>query len=129
MAPPGKILIVTCLKTSIDLPESGFITLRTEFGSSQQGENDVADIDALIIGAGVIGLSVARALSLRGQSVIVIEREDAFGSATSSRSSEVIHAGLYYPAGSAKAKTCVDGRHKLYAFCQSHGVAIDNAAN
>ncbi|NWJ23236.1 NAD(P)/FAD-dependent oxidoreductase [Rhizobium sp. RM] len=83
----------------------------------------MTDIDAVIIGAGVIGLATARELAMRGFSVIILESEAEFGSATSSRNSEVIHAGLYYPQGSLKARLCVDGKHRLYAFCQSHGVA------
>ena len=83
----------------------------------------MADIDAIIIGAGVIGLAVGRALALQGQSVIVLEKEAEFGSATSSRNSEVIHAGLYYPQGSLKARLCVEGRQRLYDYCESHGVA------
>lgn len=82
----------------------------------------MTDIDAIIIGAGVIGLATARELAMRGLSVIILESEKEFGSATSSRNSEVIHAGLYYPAGSLKARLCVEGREQLYAFCQSHGV-------
>nr|WP_295977925.1 NAD(P)/FAD-dependent oxidoreductase [uncultured Agrobacterium sp.] len=83
----------------------------------------MTDIDAIIIGAGVIGLAAARELSMRGLSVIILESEKEFGSATSSRNSEVIHAGLYYPAGSLKARLCVEGKKQLYAFCQSHDVA------
>lgn len=83
----------------------------------------MTDIDAIIIGAGVIGLAAARELSMRGLSVIILESEKEFGSATSSRNSEVIHAGLYYPSGSLKARLCVEGKKQLYAFCQSHGVA------
>ncbi len=80
-------------------------------------------VDALVIGAGVVGLAVGRALALRGLETIVLERADAIGTVTSSRNSEVIHAGLYYPAGSLKARLCVRGRELLYAFCESHGVA------
>ncbi|TRB04881.1 NAD(P)/FAD-dependent oxidoreductase [Agrobacterium tumefaciens] len=83
----------------------------------------MTDIDAIVIGAGVIGLAAARELSMRGLSVIILESEKEFGSATSSRNSEVIHAGLYYPSGSLKARLCVEGKKQLYAFCQSHGVA------
>ncbi|MFK3778852.1 NAD(P)/FAD-dependent oxidoreductase [Agrobacterium sp. NPDC089420] len=82
----------------------------------------MTDIDAIVIGAGVIGLATARELSMRGLSVIILESQKEFGSATSSRNSEVIHAGLYYPAGSLKARLCVEGKRQLYAFCQSHGV-------
>ncbi|CUX34599.1 NAD(P)/FAD-dependent oxidoreductase [Rhizobium oryzihabitans] len=83
----------------------------------------MTDIDAIIIGAGVIGLATGRELAMRGLSVIILESEKEFGSATSSRNSEVIHAGLYYPAGTLKARLCVEGKKQLYAFCQSHGVA------
>ena len=80
-------------------------------------------VDAVVIGAGVVGLAVTRALALQGHEVLVLERGDAIGSATSSRNSEVIHAGLYYPSGSLKARLCVAGREALYAYCESHGVA------
>ena len=81
------------------------------------------DADALVVGAGVIGLAVARALALAGRSVIVVEARAAFGEETSSRNSEVIHSGIYYPTGSLKARLCVEGRARLYEFCESHGVA------
>lgn len=80
------------------------------------------DIDTVIVGAGVSGLAAARELSQSGLSVLVLEQDGAIGTGTSSRNSEVIHAGLYYPAGSLKARLCVEGREKLYAFCASHGV-------
>ena len=80
----------------------------------------MTDVDCIVIGAGVVGLAVARALALEGREVIVLERERRFGSQTSSRNSEVIHGGLYYPAGSLKAQTCVEGRELLYSYCQSH---------
>lgn len=80
-------------------------------------------IDAVVIGAGVIGLAVGRALARVGLETIVVERADAFGTATSSRNSEVIHAGLYYPSGSLKAKLCVAGRDRLYAYCAEKGIA------
>ncbi len=83
----------------------------------------MTDIDAIIIGAGVIGLAIARELSMRGRSVIILESANEFGSATSSRNSEVIHAGFYYPPGSLKAKLCVEGKERLYDFCRTHGVA------
>lgn len=82
-----------------------------------------ADIDAIVIGAGVIGLATARELAMAGFSVILLESTDAIGTGTSSRNSEVMHAGLYYPQGSLKAKFCVEGRHRLYDYCESHGVA------
>jgi len=79
--------------------------------------------DAVIIGAGVVGLAVARALALAGREVIVLEAENAFGTGTSARNSEVIHAGIYYPTGSLRAQLCVRGKALLYDHCASHGVA------
>lgn len=73
--------------------------------------------DCVVIGAGVIGLAVARALALRGRDVIILEAADSFGTGVSARSSEVIHAGIYYPRGSLKARLCVAGRELLYPFC------------
>ena len=73
--------------------------------------------DIVIAGAGVIGLAIARALAMRGREVVILEREERFGSITSSRNSEVIHAGLYYPTGSLKARLCVEGRKLLYRYC------------
>ena len=78
--------------------------------------------DCVVIGAGVVGLAVARAMARKGREVLILEAESAFGSVTSSRNSEVIHAGIYYPRDSRKARFCVDGRKALYAFCASHGV-------
>jgi L-2-hydroxyglutarate oxidase LhgO len=80
-------------------------------------------IDALVVGAGVIGLAVARELALAGHEVIVIDQAEGIGTGTSSRNSEVIHAGLYYPPGSLKAQLCVEGRHALYAYCAERGLA------
>jgi len=79
-------------------------------------------VDALVIGAGVVGLAVARALALAGREVMVLEREAAIGSGVSSRNSEVIHAGLYYPPGSLKARLCLRGRELLYAYAQDRAV-------
>lgn len=84
---------------------------------------NVDSVDAVVIGAGVVGLAVGRALAQRGLETVVLEREDAIGTGISSRNSEVIHAGLYYTAGSLKARLCVAGREQLYAYCASHGVA------
>jgi len=78
--------------------------------------------ECVVIGAGVIGLAVARALALAGREVVVLEAASAIGSATSSRNSEVIHAGLYYPPGSLKARLCVAGRGLLLDYCASHGI-------
>lgn len=82
----------------------------------------MSDCDAAIVGAGVVGLAIARALALQGQSVIVLEKNEGIGMETSSRNSEVIHAGLYYPTGSLKAQLCVEGKQALYDFCASHHV-------
>jgi len=79
-------------------------------------------IECAVIGAGVIGLAVARAQALAGREVVVLESEDAIGTATSSRNSEVIHAGIYYPAGSLKARLCVSGLKMLYAYLETHGI-------
>ncbi len=80
------------------------------------------EVEAVVVGAGVIGLATARALALAGHEVIVLERADGIGSETSSRNSEVIHGGLYYPADSLKATSCVAGRERLYAYCREHHV-------
>ena len=80
------------------------------------------DADAVVIGAGAVGLSCARALALKGREVLVLEAASAIATETSSRNSEVIHAGLYYATGSLKAQLCVEGRRKLYAYCAAHGV-------
>jgi L-2-hydroxyglutarate oxidase LhgO len=86
--------------------------------------NDVApdDVEVIVAGAGVVGLAIARTLALGGRDVMVLESADAFGTVTSSRNSEVIHAGIYYPRGSLKARLCVAGRQKLYEYCETHGV-------
>jgi L-2-hydroxyglutarate oxidase LhgO len=78
--------------------------------------------DCVVIGAGVVGLAIARSLALAGREVIVLEGESSIGTGTSSRNSEVIHAGIYYPPGSLKAKLCVAGRLALYPFLAEHGV-------
>src|SRR5687767_6732200 len=90
--------------------------------SFSTGSRDVDKLDAVVLGAGVVGLAVARALALQGREVVILEAEDAIGTHTSSRNSEVIHAGIYYPQGSLKARACVEGRKQLYAYCDSHGV-------
>ncbi|GGC07732.1 FAD-dependent oxidoreductase [Novosphingobium endophyticum] len=79
-------------------------------------------VDAVVVGAGVVGLAVARALARKGRAPLVLDRETRFGSWTSSRNSEVIHAGIYYPRGSLKASLCVAGKERLYAFCSQRGV-------
>lgn len=81
------------------------------------------EVGAIVVGAGVVGLAVARVLALAGHDVMILERERQFGTVTSARNSGVIHAGLYYPDGSLKARLCVEGRGLLYRFCEERGVA------
>ena len=80
------------------------------------------DFDAVVVGAGAVGLACGRALSKRGLTVLVLEKEPHIGQGVSSRNSEVIHGGLYYPTGSLKAKFCVEGRRELYAYLDSHKI-------
>ena len=80
------------------------------------------DFDATVVGAGAVGLACGRALAKRGLTVLVLEREPHIGQGVSSRNSEVIHGGLYYPTRSLKARFCVEGRRALYAFLDSHKV-------
>ena len=80
------------------------------------------NVDCIVIGAGVVGLAVARALAIRGREVMVLEAANAIGTGTSSRNSEVIHAGIYYPEGSLKAQLCVSGKHTLYDYCTERGI-------
>jgi L-2-hydroxyglutarate oxidase LhgO len=79
-------------------------------------------VDTVIVGAGLVGLAVARALATTGREVVILEAENSIGTHTSSRNSEVIHAGIYYPEGSLKARTCVEGRTRLYAYCAERNV-------
>jgi L-2-hydroxyglutarate oxidase LhgO len=83
---------------------------------------DTFEADSVVIGAGAVGLACARALALKGRDVLVLEAASAIATETSSRNSEVVHAGLYYATGSLKARLCVEGRRKLYAYCAAHGV-------
>jgi L-2-hydroxyglutarate oxidase LhgO len=80
------------------------------------------NVDIVVVGAGVVGLAVARALAVAGREVLILEAAESFGTGTSSRNSEVIHAGIYYPCGSLKARFCVAGRDRLYRFCEQHGI-------
>src|SRR5262245_42223170 len=80
------------------------------------------DVDVAVIGGGAVGLASALALAARGASVCLVEADARLGHGTSTRNSGVIHAGLYYPTGTLKARLCVEGRDRLYAFCESHGV-------
>jgi L-2-hydroxyglutarate oxidase LhgO len=83
-------------------------------------------VDCVVVGAGVVGLAVARALAMAGREVIVLDRAEGIGTETSSRNSEVIHAGIYYPANSLMARFCVAGRRMLYPFCEEKGVPHRN---
>ena len=79
-------------------------------------------LDCAVIGGGVVGLAIARAMAMKGREVVVLEAADAIGTGTSSRNSEVIHAGIYYPEGSLKGRLCVAGKHQLYQYLESHGI-------
>jgi L-2-hydroxyglutarate oxidase LhgO len=81
------------------------------------------DFDAVVVGAGAVGLACGYALARRGQSTVVLEAGPRIGEGVSARNSEVIHGGLYYPTGSLKARLCVTGRRALYAFLEKHGIA------
>lgn len=81
-----------------------------------------AYVECIVIGAGIIGLACARRLARAGVEVILLEAADTFGTETSSRNSEVIHAGIYYPKNSLKAELCVAGKEQLYEYCSSHGI-------
>ena len=83
------------------------------------------DFDGVVVGAGAVGLACGYALCQRGLVVAVLEKDAAIGQGVSSRNSEVIHGGLYYPTGSLKARLCVEGRRKLYTFCDRHHVEYD----
>jgi L-2-hydroxyglutarate oxidase LhgO len=82
-----------------------------------------SDFDSVVVGAGVIGLAVARQFAMAGHKVLVLEKAASIGTETSSRNSEVIHAGIYYPKGSLKARLCVEGGELLFEYCKAHGVA------
>src|SRR5690554_8039 len=81
-----------------------------------------ADVETVVVGAGAVGLAIARALAMAGREVMVLEQHGVIGSETSSRNSEVIHAGIYYPPGSLRARLCVEGKARLYRFCEENGV-------
>ncbi|GAX19739.1 2-hydroxyglutarate dehydrogenase [Fistulifera solaris] len=87
-------------------------------------KNTAHSVDAVVIGAGVIGLAVARSLAKTGRDVLIVERNASIGQETSSRNSQVIHAGLYYPQHSFKAKFCVEGRRMLYQYCRERSVDV-----
>jgi L-2-hydroxyglutarate oxidase LhgO len=80
-------------------------------------------VQCAVVGAGIVGLALARRLAEAGREVVLLEAADRFGTGASSRNSEVVHSGIYYPAGSLKARLCVEGRRELYAYCEARGVA------
>jgi L-2-hydroxyglutarate oxidase LhgO len=94
---------------------------------SSSATSSMDSVDAVVIGAGVVGLAVARALATAGREVVILEAEDAIGTHTSSRNSEVIHAGIYYPEGSLKARSCIQGKALLYEYCVAHAVPHQRA--
>ena len=83
-------------------------------------------VECVVIGAGVIGLAIARRLARVGREVIILEAAEGIGTVTSSRNSEVIHAGIYYPAGSLMARMCVSGKRALYQYCGERGIPHRN---
>jgi L-2-hydroxyglutarate oxidase LhgO len=101
--------------------------LNSRFSRAHDVEDAMTETaDCVVIGAGVVGLAVARALALAGREVIILEATEAIGTETSSRNSEVIHAGIYYVPGSLKGELCVAGKKLLYRFCDEHGVSYRN---
>jgi L-2-hydroxyglutarate oxidase LhgO len=103
---------------------SGLLFRRSLTRSRSRSEEGagVEEVECVVVGAGVVGLAVARALALSGREVILLEEAEGIGTGTSSRNSEVIHAGIYYPANSLMARFCVAGRRKLYPYCRDRGV-------
>ncbi len=83
------------------------------------------DVETIVIGGGVVGLAIARRLAVRGSETLILERHDRIGSETSSRNSEVIHAGIYYPPGSIRARLCVEGKKQLYEFAAENGISVN----
>eukprot|EP00197_Chlamydomonas_leiostraca_P010212 CAMPEP_0202882092 /NCGR_PEP_ID=MMETSP1391-20130828/37531_1 /ASSEMBLY_ACC=CAM_ASM_000867 /TAXON_ID=1034604 /ORGANISM="Chlamydomonas leiostraca, Strain SAG 11-49" /LENGTH=196 /DNA_ID=CAMNT_0049564897 /DNA_START=81 /DNA_END=667 /DNA_ORIENTATION=- len=98
-------------------------SLSTQLGTSAAAPTNAESVECVVIGAGVVGLACARALAQAGKEVVVVEQHNTFGQETSSRHSEVIHAGLYYPPGSLKAQLCVRGKQLMYEYCAARGVA------
>ena len=106
--------------------KSGQFRSKSRLPAAMKANAPLPDIECLVIGAGVIGLAVARALARTGLEIVVAEAADGIGQGISSRNSEVIHAGIYYPQGSLKARFCVEGKQALYRFCSEYGVEHKN---
>ncbi len=102
---------MACAKSDMDEGSTGFLRGRK-----------MDQVECVVIGAGVVGLAVARALAMGGREVMVLEAASAIGTGTSSRNSEVIHAGIYYAADSLKARLCVQGKRQMYRYCEERGV-------
>src|SRR3954467_9409986 len=113
---------VACGQSSIDPP----ISRNGSNGTLPNLKAKMDEVDCVIIGAGVVGLAVARRLARAGREVIILEAAEGIGTVTSSRNSEVIHAGIYYPARSLMAQMCVGGKQALYKYCREHGVPHRN---
>ena len=116
-------------KSEVDIFEASFLFASAghpvNFREAYRWETLMEHLDCVVIGAGVVGLAVARAMALARREVFILERTEGIGPEASSRNSEVIHAGLYYPSGSLKARLCVRGRDLLYDYCQLRGVRYD----
>ncbi|AFR49040.1 NAD(P)/FAD-dependent oxidoreductase [Gordonia sp. KTR9] len=95
----------------------------TRIRRAEHATKERVEVDCLVVGGGIVGLAVARSFALQGREVVVLEAGDSVGAQTTSRSSEVIHAGIYYPEGSLKARLCVEGRERLTRFCDEHDVS------
>ena len=113
-----RIPVVALAGEFYDVPDHCSNVLRELAGDKSMTEK----VECVVVGAGVVGLAVARALALQGHEVLILEAEPAFGAHSSSRNSEVIHAGIYYPTDSLKARTCVQGKARLYEYCRRRGI-------
>jgi L-2-hydroxyglutarate oxidase LhgO len=105
---------------SMSLRRHGYLALA---GENPDSSPPMEHVDSVVVGAGVVGLAIARALAIAGHEVVILEAEGGIGSITSARNSEVIHAGLYSQADWLKTRLCIEGRRLLYPYCESHGIA------